>query len=180
MNRTIQVAFCGAAAAIQVVLLMLTNFFPNATLALPALAGVMLMAVVMEIGIRWSWAVFGICAILSFFLVSDKKAFLLYVLFLGYYPTLKACIERFVRSRVLNWILKLLVVNVAVAADLALVVWVLQLPISSYITLPFLPALLFVAANGLFVVYDFLLSGLVVQYWNRLHPHIAKLTARKR
>lgn len=181
MKRTIQVAFCGAAAAIQIVLLLLTNFFPNATLALPALAGVALMVVVMEVGIRWSWAVFGVCAVLSFFLVSDKKAFLVYVLFLGYYPTLKACIERSVHSRVLAWVLKLFTVNAAVVLDLTLMVFVLQLPISGgYLPLHILPILIFVGANGLFIVYDLLLSGLVVQYWNRLHPHVAKLAAGKK
>ncbi len=181
MKRTIQVAFCGAAAAIQIVLLLLTNFFPNATLALPALAGVVLMVVVMEIGIRWSWAVFGICSILAFFLLSDKKAFLVYVLFLGYYPTLKACIERSAHSRVLAWILKLFTLNAAVVLDLTLVMFVLRLPISNgFLSLHILPIAIFAGANGLFIVYDLLLSGLVVQYWNRLHPHIAKLVGGKK
>lgn len=180
MNRTTQVAFCGASVAIQMVLLLLANFFPNATLALPALAGVMLMVVVMEIGIRWSWVVFGVSAVLSFFLVSDKKVILLYVLFLGYYPTLKAAIERFVRSRVVDWILKILTFNIAMGLYLVLIVFVLQIPISGIFSLSFLPILLLVGANALFVVYDLLLSGLVIQYWNRLHPHIFHLTARKK
>lgn len=180
MNRTIQVAFCGASVAIQIVLLLLTNFFPNATLALPALAGVMLMVIVMEIGKRWSWAVFGVSAILSFFLVSDKKVVLLYGLFLGYYPTLKAGIERAVRSQVLGWILKLLTFNAAVGLYFVLIVFVLQIPISGIFSFAFLPAALLVGANALFVIYDLLLSGLVIQYWNRLHPHISRLTAGKK
>ena len=42
MNRTIRVAFCGVAAALEIVLLFLTNLVPTATIALPALAGVLL------------------------------------------------------------------------------------------------------------------------------------------
>ena len=80
MNRTIRVAFCGVAAALEIVLLFLTNLVPTATIALPALAGVLLMAVVMEIGAKWSWAVFGISSVLAFFLLSDKEAFLMYLL----------------------------------------------------------------------------------------------------
>ena len=43
MNRTIRVAFCGVAAALEIVLLFLTNLVPTATIALPALAGVLLL-----------------------------------------------------------------------------------------------------------------------------------------
>ena len=132
MNRTIRVAFCGVAAALEIVLLFLTNLVPTATIALPALAGVLLMAVVMEIGAKWSWAVFGISSVLAFFLLSDKEAFLMYLLFFGYYPTLKAAIENRFPSKAISWVIKLLVFNAAMAADVLAVIWFLGVPAASF------------------------------------------------
>ncbi len=179
MKSTLHVAFCGMASALSVVLLFLTNFFPTATIALPALAGVLLMPVVVEIGIRWGWTVFAVCTLLSFFLMADKEAFFMYVLFFGYYPVLKALIEKYLHTRVLSWVLKLLVLNVAMAADVLLVIFVLQIPLESFFDFGlYTPVILAVAANIIFVIYDFALSGLVAVYWQRLHPMIAK-TFRK-
>ncbi len=175
MKSTLRVAFCGMAAALSVVLLFLTNVFPTATIALPALAGVLLMPVVVEIGIRWGWMVFAVCAVLSFFLMADKEAFFMYILFFGYYPVLKALIEKHLHTGVLSWVLKLLVFNAAMAADVLLVVLVLQIPSETFFEFGlYTPVILAVAANIVFVVYDFALSGLVAVYWQRLHPMIAK------
>lgn len=180
MNRTIRVAFCGVAAALEIVLLFLTNLVPTATIALPALAGVLLMAVVMEIGAKWSWAVFGISSVLAFFLLSDKEAFLMYLLFFGYYPTLKAAIENRSPSKAISWVIKLLVFNAAMAADVLAVIWFLGVPAASFLGLGIFIPLFWLAANVVFVIYDFALSGLVLIYWQRLHHHISRLISRKR
>ncbi len=180
MNRTIRVAFCGVAAALEIVLLFLTNLVPTATIALPALAGVLLMAVVMEIGAKWSWAVFGISSVLAFFLLSDKEAFLMYLLFFGYYPTLKAAIENRFPSKAISWVIKLLVFNAAMAADVLVVIWFLGVPAASFWGLGIFIPLFWLAANVVFVIYDFALSGLVLIYWQRLHHHISRLISRKR
>ena len=65
-----------------------------ATFALPALAGLLMIMIVIEMGARWAWPTFAVVAILSVFFVPDKQAALLYVIFFGYYPILKALIER--------------------------------------------------------------------------------------
>ncbi len=177
MTKTIRVAFCGAAAALEIVLLFLTNLFPTATIALPAIAGVMLMAVVIEVGVKWGWVVYGISVCLSFFLMSDKEAFLMYLLFFGYYPTLKASIEKKVRSKPVSWLIKVLVFNLAAVMDALAVVFILQVPTEIGLLIP---ALLLLVANVVFVVYDSALSGLVWVYWKRLHPYLAKTFQSRR
>lgn len=180
MNRSVRTAFCGAAAALQIVLLFLTNLLPTATLGLTALAGVLLMPVVIEIGTRWGWCVFAISSALSWFLLTDKEAYLLFVLFFGYYPVLKACIEKYIPKKPVCWLVKLLALNLAAAADVLAVVFVLRLPIEPVFTFGMvLPVLLWIGVNVVFVIYDMALSGLVMVYWQRLHPYLSKLSGRK-
>lgn len=180
MNRSVRIAFCGAAAALQIALLFLTNLFPTATLGLTALAGVLLMPVVIEIGMRWGWCVFGISSVLSWILLTDKEAYLLFLLFFGYYPVLKACVEKYISKKPLCWLVKLLAVNLAAVVDVLAVVFVLRLPIESVFTFGIiLPVLLWIGLNVVFVVYDMALSGLVMIYWRRLHPYLSKLSGRR-
>lgn len=175
MKSTIRTAFCGAAAALEVLLLFLTNIFPTATIALPAVAGVLLMAVVIEFSPRWAFGVFAVASVLSFFLMSDKEAFLLYVCFLGYYPILKAVFEKEIHSQPLCWVCKLLTLNVAAVVDVLLVLFVFRVPMESFAWMGLLAVLLWVGLNVIFVVYDRALSGLVWLYWRRLHPMFARM-----
>ena len=78
-----KLAFCGVMAALSTVLLFLTGVAPVATLALPAIAGCLLIPVVVEAGLPWAFGVYGVCSVLSFLLAPDREAFLFYLLFFG-------------------------------------------------------------------------------------------------
>ena len=86
-----------------------------ATFALPALAGLLMIMIVIEMGARWAWPTFAVVAILSVFFVPDKQAALLYVIFFGYYPILKALIER-LKNKIVQWVLKYAVFNAAIVS----------------------------------------------------------------
>ena len=91
---SMRVAFGGIIAAVDLVLLFLTGLFPMGTLALPALAGVLLLAVRIEVSAPWAAITYGMVAVLSFFLSPDKQAYALFTVFFGYYPVLKYTLER--------------------------------------------------------------------------------------
>ena len=48
MNHTIRVAFCGVLAGLGLALMFLTALLPMATFALPALAGLLMIMIVIE------------------------------------------------------------------------------------------------------------------------------------
>ena len=50
MNHTIRVAFCGVLAGLGLALMFLTALLPMATFALPALAGLLMIMIVIEMG----------------------------------------------------------------------------------------------------------------------------------
>ncbi len=56
MNHTIRVAFCGVLAGLGLALMFLTALLPMATFALPALAGLLMIMIVIEMGARMGLA----------------------------------------------------------------------------------------------------------------------------
>lgn len=175
MKKSMRLAFCGIIAALSTVLLFLTGAAPTATLALPAIAGCLLIPVVVEAGLPWAFGVYGVCGVLGFLLAPDREAFLFYVLFFGHYPALFGLLGR-VKNRVLRYAVKLLVFNAAAAAEVLLSIYALGIPFESFTLLgPAGPAVLLVLANAVFLVYDRALEGLIVQYLHRLHPRLGKL-----
>ncbi|MGN0479695.1 MAG: hypothetical protein ACI4GO_09700 [Hominenteromicrobium sp.] len=172
--KTMRVAFCGVIAALSVVVLFLTGVIPVATIALPAVAGCLLIAVVAEINVRYGFAVYLVVSVFAALLTPDREAALLYIVFFGYYPALYGLLSR-IRNRVLCWAAKLLVFNAAMVLEGFLAVLFLQIPVSEmlpfgWISIPIMLVLL----NAVFVLYDFSMNGLIVLYIRRLHPLVGK------
>ncbi|MFQ9846006.1 MAG: hypothetical protein ACLRXC_03500 [[Clostridium] leptum] len=115
MSKSGKIALGGLLTALGVVLMFLTGLIPIGTYALPAIAGVLLIVAVIEIGAKWAWMIYAAVAVLSLLFAADKEAALLFVLFFGYYPVLKSFLER-ISNKVLSWISKFAVFNVAVVA----------------------------------------------------------------
>lgn len=169
-SKTSKVALCGVIAALSVVVLFLTGVVPVATIALPAVAGCFLIAVVAETDVRSGVAVYAIVSVLAALLVPDREATLFYIVFFGYYPALYGTLSR-IRNSVARWAAKLLVFNAAAVLEALLAVWLLGIPLAEM--LPFIPVLLLLM-NAVFILYDLALNGLIVFYIRRLHPFVRK------
>lgn len=174
-----KVAFCGIIAALSTVVLFLTGVVPVATVAMPAIAGCLLIPVVAEAGLSWGFGVYGVTTALALLLAPDREAFLIYALFFGYYPVLYALLGR-VHSRVLRYGAKLALFNAAAVTEALLSIYVLGIPLETVGILgPWGPVALLALANAVFLVYDMALDGLIAQYLRRLHPKLAKLLRDK-
>ena len=168
-------AFCGMAVALESALMFLTGLMPTATYSLPALAGLVGIVIVVELGVKWAWPVYGAASILSALIAPDKEAAALYVLFFGCYPILKAIVERRWR-RWTQWICKLLIFNAAAVLYYFIATRVLGVPEESFWAFGILlPAVLLVAGNLVFLLYDYVVSGLVRVYWQRLHGPVSRM-----
>ena len=171
-----RVALGGSMGALSLLLLFLSGVFPFATYALPAAAGVALMPVVVEIGYRWALAVYGGISILGLLFAPDKEAALLFVFFLGYYPIIKARIER-LSSRLLQWLCKLGLLNIAIALVYFIMVRLLGLTavIEEFGQMGTgLIAGLWVLANVTGVVYDIALTRVISMYVHWFRPRFLK------
>ena len=174
MSKSGKIALGGLLTALGVVLMFLTGLIPIGTYALPAIAGVLLIVAVIEIGAKWAWMIYAAVAVLSLLFAADKEAALLFVLFFGYYPVLKSFLER-ISNKVLSWISKFAVFNVAVVACFFLAVNFLQLPEDFVYCIWHLFAWVFlILGNAVFLIYDIALSGLVATYVEKLHHRVTK------
>jgi MFS family permease len=174
MKNTTKIAFCGVLAALGVVLMFLTGVVPVATIAIPAIAGCFLIPIVAECGTKWGFGVFVITALLSFLLATDREAFLVYLLFFGYYPVLYAVLDR-MKNRKLMYAVKLLIFNVACVIETWLTIYVLGIPFENIGLLGnFTAVVLLILANFVFIIYDYALRGLIAMYFAKFHRMIQK------
>lgn len=174
MNNSFKVALGGVMAALSLAIMLLTGFIPIGTYACPALAGILLIVIVIELGAKWAWAVFTVISILSLFFAGDKEAALYFVMFFGFYPILKARIETLSKK----WpqrILKLAVFNISMVAAFFLALYVFAVPADEFVIFGiYIPWLFLIAGNLFFIVYDIAVTRLVVLYVHAWRKHLFK------
>ncbi|MFV0497789.1 MAG: hypothetical protein ACK5L0_06470 [Candidatus Fimivivens sp.] len=121
-----QVALGGLSAALCLVIMLGTVFIPFATYAIPALAGIALIPVALELGLSVAGITYVAVSLLSLLIVPDREAALMFIAFFGYYPTLRFKLDRlkFKLSRIL---LKVAIFNVAILAGYFIVIHILGL-----------------------------------------------------
>lgn len=178
MKNSMKVALCGVVAALTVVLMLFEGLVSVASVAIPAVAGCLLIPIVAEAGLGHAFGAYGAAAVLVLLLAPDREAALIYVLFFGYYPALFAVVSK-IKSRILLWGAKLLIFNAAAMAEGLLAIYVLGIPFEEF---PLLggwgPVVLLALANLVFVLYDYVLAGLIGQYYRRFYGKLGRMFHR--
>lgn len=172
MKKSKQVAAGGIASSLCLLLMFMTGLFPFATYALPAMAGTLLVVVVLEYNRATALMVYASVSLLSLFITPDKEAAMVFIVFFGYYPIVKGVIEKLC-CRPLEQLLKCLLFNGAVissyliAANLLGMAYLLE-GVYDYGRYG-IYAILF-AANLMFFYFDKALTGVIFGYIHRFRP----------
>lgn len=173
MKKSKRIALCGMLSALSLVI-MLVAYFPYLTYTLPALAGVLFAIVMVEIGTKWAWGSFVTTAILAL-LLCEKEAAVLFVAFFGYYPILKANLER-ISIKIVEYIAKFFLFNVAVVAAYLVIIYVFSIPIENMGQFGQYTLLILLGmGNVVFIIYDFALSTAYQEYMVKLHPKVKNI-----
>ena len=171
MKKTNQIALGGMMGALSVVCMLLTGLIPMADFALPAIAGVFLIPVVIDAGYKAACTAFGAVSILSAMIAPNKECALYYIALFGFYPIVKSLIERR-KGRILPWIYKLILFNICAAAIVLSAMFIFLFP--SYTEMMedawWVFAGGWVLLNGVFVVYDIALTRLITGYLRWFRP----------
>lgn len=176
MKTSVKVSLGGIIGALSIVLMSLTSIIPFGTFAFPTFAGMLLVAIVIEHGKAWAFSIYFVVSVLSFLLLADKEAALYYVAFLGFYPIVKAIIER-IKSKVLQYVVKFILFNICMVIAFYLSVFVLSIPKESFtIAGHYMPLAFLAIGNVAFIVYDFCVSKIVAIYMLKIHNLLAKKT----
>ena len=162
-NNVRRLTTCAMLAALGVVLLWLGSVVEVVDMSMAVVASLLCVFAVIEYGGSAPWLVFAVMGILSLILVPQKTPAVMYVLFFGYYPIIKEKLERF--PRVLSWVWKEAVFNVALIVMLVLSRWLLMGEQAQ--TLWFYLAF-GVLAEIVFPVYDVALTRLISLYVYKL------------
>ena len=122
MRNSSKIALSGMLAALAMVIMCMGGLIPVATYACPMLCMVVGCFVLRICGRRYAWTWYASVSILSLLLAPDKEAAAVYV-FLGYYPLIKAALEK----THFSLIFKFLSFNAAVFAMYSLLIFFLGL-----------------------------------------------------
>ena len=155
------ISVCGLFAALSVVIMLLA-YIGVLTYAVPALAGALLVIIYLELGVKNAFTVYFAVSVLSF-IMCEKESALCYLLFFGYYPLIKAYIER-IQSRVSQWIIKVALFSVSFSLVLILATFVLDIPIDTMGYGVYYIIGLFLGLEVMFVFYDIALTRVITFY----------------
>lgn len=164
--------------ALCTALMFLTAIIPIGTYAIPAIAGAIIVVIVIELGKKYAWLVFAASAILSFIVSADKEAAVFYILLFGYYPILKSLIEgRF--NFVTGFVLKLLVFNIAAVLEFIIAINLLGITDDAVSMFGvYAPAVLLALGNVTFLLYDRALSLLLIKYIRQYRSKVLKIIGK--
>ena len=168
---------CGVMCGLSIVMMLSGSIIPFATFCAPAIGGILLMPVAVECGMKLAWVCYGAVAALSLLFVPDQEMAAIFVFLLGYYPLLKAYIER-AKHRPVRFVVKAAVFNGAVFAMYGALLYLFPL---QYIVQEFastakpMLALLILLGNLCFWIYDAALANILQLYVIKLKPKLAHI-----
>lgn len=174
MKQSSKCAIGGIVAAISLVLMISVAIIPFLTYALPAVAGLFIVFVVIEIDKKWAFGVYCTVAILGMLLVPDKEVAVMYLAFFGYYPIIKALIEAKIPTAI-GWILKVLTFVATMSVSYYLMIRFMGVTIDETEDFGMMAyPLLLGMGTVAFVMYDIALTGMISVYLKKWQKHFKR------
>lgn len=176
MKRTQKLALGGILSGLAVVLMFLSNFLPMLDIALPVFAGMVLMPLMIEINWKWTLLSYVVTSLLSLLLVRNWDSLILFIGLFGWYPILKGVLEKRRMNRGVEYLIKLVCFNAALALCCIVIFFLLGVTelFSQILALRFGVLLFFVLMNLVFLLYDFCLKRVAQWYVGYVRPKILK------
>lgn len=172
-KTTSYITFCAIISAV-IGALMATSYFPYLTYAVPAVAGAFIIIPLVETGKKSAVAVYVVSSVLTL-LFAEPEAKLMYLCFFGYYPILKSVLEG-IKSRVAEYILKILAFNCAVSAVYLVFARLFDISVEGMGDFgKYTVLVLYIMGNIAFILYDICLTRICAMYIIRLHEKIKKI-----
>lgn len=162
VKKLTRASLCACAA---VVILYMAAVLPTGRLALTAVAGLAIMLAVVNCGAWYALGAFAVSAVLGVLISPLKSCAAAFSLFLGWYPIVKSFAER-IRQRLLEWLVKLLAFNAALAVAMRFFRLLLAEGLGDFGS-GWPVAAVWLCANVVFVIYDFGLTQIIQVYLNR-------------
>lgn len=172
MKQTKKTALCAITVAISSAV-MLVSFFPYLTYAVPAASGLFMMLPLIAINAKYAFASY-IASAIFIMLFAEPEAAVLYLCIFGYYPILKAVIEK-LHKPIAEWLIKFLVFNFAAVLSYFITSKIFGISFDDFEKIGKYGAFCFLGiCNIVFVIYDIAISRVSFFYIQKIHRHIKK------
>lgn len=172
MKKTNKITLCALMAALSVVM-MLGAYFPYLTYTIPAFAGFCIMVVLLELGPKWALLSYITSAVLTM-LLCEPEAMLMYVFLFGYYPILKAFIDK-LNKPIFEWPIKMLFFNLVVILVYNFIASIFGVHLTDDISFgKYTIYIVLALGNIVFIVYDITVSKMSAFYFYSIQPKIKK------
>lgn len=164
-NAVVRVAYPAILGALAVIIVYLASLAPTGKWGIVAVAGLLPAAAVVSVGLKAGFLCWAGASILMLLLVPEKFCALLFTALFGLYPMVKSAAEK-PRKRFLEYAVKLIFFNA--------VFTLLYLTMMGAMMASLPPVLeeslwvLYLAANIVFVAYDYGFSRLIAVYIARV------------
>ena len=176
MRESSKAALGGIIAALSVSMMLITYISPVLVYTAPVFAGMFLLVIVEEIGYHWAFGTFAAVSLLSIFMIADKEAAVFYTMLFGYYPILREFICGKLKSKILLFLLKLIIFNGALFSALAICNYVFHIDYSEFSDGGKILTVFYIAMmNVVLFLYDMLIAKFTLLYKKRLQKKIRKM-----
>ncbi len=163
-NPTKCIAFCGILSALAVVV-MLIAFIPYLMFVAPVIASCIVAFIYIEIGFNYAALSYATISVLSLLFSPDKEAAMVFVGVFGLYPIIKMLFEKHIRPTILQYIVKLLYLNIVMIISYLIIVFVFGIPLEGMEDFgKFTVPILILLANFMFIMNDMALSAVLTLY----------------
>lgn len=165
-RKSYSVALGGIISAICVLLEFSVGILPLFLYIFPMICAILINILVEECGMKTAISAYAAVSIVSTLICPDKEAVAMFAGFFGYYPIARVYIERLV-GRVLRWIVKLAVFNIAIVLSYLALIWIMGLEQLGLDGAVYMNIILLAVGNAIFIMFDIVLARLLRLYNSR-------------
>ncbi len=151
-----KIVVCGLVSALCTAIIIMYEIIPVGMYILPAISGIIILAMAIEFGFKCGLEIFLITSVLSLMLSGDKSAAIFFIILFGYYPLLKIKIETLkLNMNIVKLAIKLAVFNLAIILEYWISIKLFGVPEESLMLFGiYMPHVLLIMANITFLMYD--------------------------
>ena len=167
MKSAKKIALAGVLTALCFVFLYAGSLFQTLDLSAAAIGSIIILVALIELGNKWAIGIYLSSTIISLLLLPYKSPAAIFALFAGFYPILKAPLNR-IKPIFLSYVARLFCFNLALIALIFVFSRLLHIQ-EDYLGLE---TAIYALGNLTFLVYDFALERIAATYGTRLKPLI--------
>lgn len=178
MNKTLKTAMGGMCIALSAALMLTSSLIPTLTYAIPAMAALLVMFMLVEFDWKWALGVYVGTSVVCALVVPGKEAVGIYIALLGYYPLAKRFFDK--PKKWLSLIIKAVFFTVVIVLTYIAMMYVFGISTelleeSERFMLP----VLVVLGLAAFLLYDRALMMLEIAYYRKWQRTVRKLFRKR-